>query len=206
MRGPADNRMDSLGNTVLSRLGALRAVAVALVVALPLSACISLFNKPEELISGAAPAPATVDPAAAARLISDYRRSHGLSPVTLNPQLMAIAAKHSRAMASADKMSHVLAGEGSFERRLSAGGYDAAIAAENVAAGHRNLDEAFAGWKASPGHNANMLKPGVTQMGIAVAYAQNSKYGNFWTLVLAEPDNRQAALGPDAGPVVTVPR
>lgn len=109
-------------------------------------------------------------------------------------------------MARADNMSHRVRGESSFPQRLSQGGYDAGIAVENVSAGHRNFDEALAGWKASPGHNANLLKPGVTQMGIAVSYTANGKYGNFWTLVMAAPDDRRASLGPNAGPLVAVPR
>jgi uncharacterized protein YkwD len=33
-----------------------------------------------------------------------------------------------------------------------------------------------------------MLLSGATRMGIATAYAPNSKYKVFWALVLAEPD------------------
>ena len=198
--------MDPMQATVSLPRRAFRAGMVCLLLALPLSGCISLFSKPEDLIHGAQAVPASVDPGTAAREISAYRQSHGLPAVTLDPKLMAIANSHSQAMARTGKMAHVVRGEGSFERRLTAGGYDAAIAAENVAAGHRNLDEALAGWKASPGHNANLLKPGVTQMGIAVAFSPNSKYGNFWTVVLATPDTRRAAYAPETGSVVAVPR
>jgi len=198
--------MDPMQATVSLPRRAFCAGMVCLLLGLPLSGCISLFSKPEELIHGAQAVPASVDPATAAREISAYRQSRGLSPVTLDSKLMAIASRHSQAMASANKMSHVVRGEGSFERRLTAAGYDAAVAAENVAAGHRNLDEALAGWKASPGHNANLLKPGVTQMGIAVAFSPSSRYGNFWTVVLATPDTRRAAYAPETGSVVAVPR
>ncbi|MCB1487748.1 MAG: CAP domain-containing protein, partial [Bauldia sp.] len=158
------------------------------------------------VIKGAGPAqPASVDAGSAAAEISSYRRARGLSAVSLDSELMGIAKSHSDAMARANKMSHVLWGEGSFQRRLSRGGYNAAIAVENVAAGHRTFAEAFAGWKASRGHNANLLKPGVTQMGIAVAFTPKSNYGNFWTLILAEPDNRQSTLGSEAGPRVAAP-
>ncbi|MCP4383503.1 MAG: CAP domain-containing protein [Hyphomicrobiales bacterium] len=162
---------------------------MVLALTIGLSACQSLFQ-PEELIAGGRTGPATVSPANAARIISDYRRSRGLSSVTVSSKLNAIAASHSRAMARANKMSHRVRGEASFPKRLAAGGYDAAIAGENVAAGHRNFNEAFAGWKASRGHRANMLKPGVTEMGIAVSYTQEGKFGNFWTLILAKPDSR----------------
>jgi uncharacterized protein YkwD len=146
--------------------------------------------------------PATVNPAAAAAMVSNYRQSKGLSRVTLDSRLMAIANRHAQAMARAGKVSHAVAGEPNFPRRLSAGGYNAAIAAENVAGGQRNLDEAFAGWRKSPGHNANLLKPGVTEMGIAVAHSAKSKYRDFWVLVLAAPDTRGVNAGPDAGPTI----
>ncbi len=196
-----------MDKTGLTRRSVLGVISVTLLPVLSLSACASFFDKPDELIKGAgAPTPATVDPGTAARAISAYRTSRGLSVVTIDSKLMGIARSHSQAMASADKMSHVLRGEGSFQQRLAKGGYDAAVAVENVAAGHRTFDEALNGWKASKGHNANLLKPGVTQMGIAVAYTPNGKYGNFWTLVMAAPDQRQAALAPNAGPLMAVPR
>jgi uncharacterized protein YkwD len=53
------------------------------------------------------------------------------------------------------------------------------------------LAEAFSGWRDSPPHRANMLKPGVTRMGIAAVYAPNSKYKVFWTLIMASPDDRE---------------
>ena len=187
--------MDSISVT---RREALRVVTLVIASGPSLSASAAFFRKRDKVIKGAGPAqPATVDPGAAAGEISSYRKGRGLSAVSLDPQLMDIASSHSAAMARANKMSHALWGEGSFQQRLSKGGYDAAIAVENVAAGHRTFAEAFAGWKASRGHNANLLKPGVTQMGIAVAYTPNSKYGNFWTLVLAAPDERRAAFGID---------
>jgi uncharacterized protein YkwD len=172
--------------------------------AVPLSACFG--------IGGALPSnvtyvphqtvdrPATVDPGAAAAMISDFRRKSGLGAVTVDPTLAAIAAKHARAMAAMDKLSHVLPGEVSFAARLSAGGYDAAYAAENVGAGYHNLDEAMAGWKASPPHRANMLNRNVDRIGIAVAYNKDSRFKDFWCLVLAKPDERKTAAGPSAGP------
>jgi uncharacterized protein YkwD len=133
-------------------------------------------------------------------MISQYRTSRGLSAVTVDGSLTAIAASQAQAMARARKMSHSLGG--SFPSRLSRGGYNALIAAENLAAGPRDLNEAMASWRGSKGHNANLLKPGVTQIGIAVAYAPDNKYGNFWALVLGAPDDGQTLKGPDAGPAV----
>ena len=76
------------------------------------------------------------------------------------------------------------------------GGYDAAVATENIGAGYHNLNEAFAGWRASSHHRANMLKKDVTKIGIAVAYNKSSKFKDFWSLVLARPDERPARWRP----------
>ena len=55
-------------------------------------------------------------------------------------------------------------------------------------AGYHTLAEAFSGWRDSPPHKANMLKSGVTKLGIAASYAPNTKYKVFWTLILASTD------------------
>jgi uncharacterized protein YkwD len=144
--------------------------------------------------------PATVDPATAAAMVSEFRRKSGLGAVTIDPTLAAIAAKHAKAMAAEDKLAHVLPGEVSFAARLSAGGYDAAYAAENVGAGYHTLDEAIAGWRASPPHRANMLNRNIDRIGIAVAYNKDSRFRDFWCLVLAKPDERKMAAEPVASP------
>src|SRR5437762_982198 len=73
-------------------------------------------------------------------------------------------------------------------RRLNASGYPATLAVENVSAGYHTLAEAFSGWRDSPPHRANMLKNGVTKLGIAASYAPNTKYKVFWTLILASSE------------------
>jgi len=90
-------------------------------------------------------------------------------------------------MAAVDQVGHSVKGAGSFEKRLAASGFDAGIAVENVGAGYRTLAEAFSGWRDSPSHNANMLKAGVTRLGIGTAYAPKSKYKVYWSLILAKP-------------------
>lgn len=149
----------------------------------------------------------TVDAGEAARLISQYRRSHRLSAVVVDPTLMGIAQNHSRRMAEANKMAHVLPGQGSFGQKLRAGGFDGGPAAENVAAGQDSLSEVLDSWRKSPGHNKNLLYPGVTMIGIAVAIAPGTRYEKFWTLVLAGPKPPGAAVfsGPNAGPFVGLP-
>lgn len=172
-----------------------------------LAACVSSLDSKTTVVAHD-DRPATVSPGAAAAMISEYRRGSGLSSVSVDGKLNAICAAHARRMASANKLAHVLPGEGSFAQRLGAGGYQAALAVENVGAGYNNLDEAFAGWKKSPSHRRNMLKSGVNRMGIAVAYAGDTRFKDWWCLILAQPDEQVAASrgGPTAGPLIAVPR
>jgi uncharacterized protein YkwD len=124
---------------------------------------------------------------AAISLISDYRRKNGLPPLVADPKLQAMAEEQARAMARQNKVTHDPGGR-NFTKRLKASGFDAQRAAENVGAGYHTMAEAFSGWRDSLSHNKNMLLPGATRVGIATAYAPNSKYKVFWALVLAEPD------------------
>jgi uncharacterized protein YkwD len=127
-----------------------------------------------------------VDAPTAASMISGYRRNNGLGAVNLDPKLMKMAREQAQAMASRNKFDHNAWRP--FEDRIHGSGYDARVAVENIGAGYHTLAEAFSGWRDSPPHRQNMLNGGVTQMGIATAYAPQSKYKVFWALVLAAPD------------------
>lgn len=136
-----------------------------------------------------ASASARVDAAAAASMISGYRKNNGLGAVTVDSRLMKMAAEQAQAMASRDRLDHDVGR--SFRQRISNSGYDAKSAYENIGAGYHTLAEAFSGWRGSSSHRANMLQSSVTQIGIAAAYSPRSKYKVFWALVLASPDDRR---------------
>jgi uncharacterized protein YkwD len=126
-----------------------------------------------------------LDPVASASMISQYRQNNGLGSVEVDPALMKLAEQQSQAMASHNKLDHDV--KAPLPKRLNALGYPATLAVENVSAGYHTLAEAFSGWRDSPPHRANMLKIGVTKLGIAASYAPNTKYKVFWTLILASP-------------------
>ena len=131
---------------------------------------------------------ARLDPVAAASMISQYRQNNGLGSVEVDPALIKLAEQQSQAMASQNKLDHDV--KAPLPRRLNASGYPATLAVENVSAGYHTLAEAFSGWRDSPPHKANMLKNGVTKLGIAASYAPNTKYKVFWTLILASTETR----------------
>lgn len=141
--------------------------------------------QPAFYVSMASPG-AQLDANVAASMISGYRVNNGLSAVAVDPQLSRAAQLQAEAMAKRNKIDHDVAGQ--LSKRVKSSGFDAAVAVENISAGYHTLAEAFSGWRDSPPHRANMLKSGVTRMGIAAVYAPGSKYKVFWALILAAPD------------------
>src|ERR1700748_2683704 len=133
-------------------------IAAAIFVTLLLAGCAAQKPIPEQpamYINMAEPG-AKLDAATAASMISQYRQNNGLGAVAVDPALMAVG-----------------------------GSQSASLAVENISAGYHTMAEAFSGWRDSPPHRENMLKNGVTKMGIAASYAPNTKDKVFWTLILA---------------------
>jgi uncharacterized protein YkwD len=115
-----------------------------------------------------------------ASAISQYRQAHGLPAVRTDGQLTAVAQRQAQAMAASGVMDHSVAG--SFASRIA--GVNTSSAAENIAAGTKSWAETFRIWKGSSGHNANLLLPGATRVGVAVAYGQ-TRNKPFWAMVIA---------------------
>jgi uncharacterized protein YkwD len=178
----------------------------ALIPAVLLGACtLGPQTVGSSLVGSPAATPGSVNATEAAALITNYRASRGLPAVSVDRRLMHIAADHAGRMAASRRMAHVLPGEGSFQRRLAAGGFDASLAAENIGAGYDSLAEAMNGWRNSPDHDKNLLLPGVSRIGIAVVLAADGKYRTYWSLVLAEPYvPPSGGGGPTAGPPTAV--
>lgn len=122
----------------------------------------------------------TRDAATAALAISRYRAEHGLNPVSADTALNGAAEYQARAVAEAGTLSH-----GAFASRMDSfriGGYSA----ENLSAGSESVDGAIRRWKASPGHNENLLMPQARRIGLARADSPGQGYGHYWALVLAQ--------------------
>ncbi len=124
-------------------------------------------------------ADAQVDAAMARDMIGAYRGNNGLGRLALDADLQAAAQAEADAMAAADKPS---SGD-AFKARLAASGF--AAPAANLSAGYHTLAEAFSGWRESPQHNRVLLDPKATRIGIATAYAPNSKYKVYWVMAVA---------------------
>lgn len=143
-----------------------------------------------------------VDAAAAASMISGYRKNNGLGPVAVDPALTRLAEQQAYAMARSNKLDHNAGGP--FALRMKASGYSYKAAAENIGVGYYTLAEAFSGWRDSPPHRANMLLRDAKRIGIAAVYRADTKYKVFWSLILAAPpDERTVTLGGSMVPYLT---
>jgi uncharacterized protein YkwD len=83
--------------------------------------------------------------------------------------LSALAREHSAAMARAQRLSH-----DDFERRFRRSGY--AMCVENVGWNYGTPAAQMKAWRASPGHDRNLLDARVTHGGVGVA-------GDYITLI-----------------------
>ena len=122
----------------------------------------------------------TRDAAQAAALITAYRQAHGLGPVAADRQLNEAAEFQARAVAEAGKLSH-----GAFASRMVSfkiPGYSA----ENLSAGSDSVAGALARWKASAGHNDNLLMREARRIGLARADSPGQGYRHYWALVMAQ--------------------
>jgi len=93
--------------------------------------------------------------------INRYRASHALPPLALDARIADLAREHSAAMAAAGQMNH-----DGFPSRVQRSGE--AMCVENVGWNYRSPDAQFEGWKASPGHDRNMLDRRVERVGIGI--------------------------------------
>jgi len=105
-------------------------------------------------------------------LVNQERLTNGaLPPLKRNDLLDAAAEGHSFNMGNRNFFSHCdLDTLSSVTGRLAAAGYLGTSAAENIAAGYSTPAAVMAGWMASSGHRANILRTTVYELGIGYAY------------------------------------
>lgn len=103
--------------------------------------------------------------------INAARLQRGLNALAVEAHLGALAQAHARDMALRDYFAHDTPDGLTPWQRLSAiGAPYYATAAENAAKGQETAAEVVSGWLGSEKHRENMLKPGLTHMGIGVYF------------------------------------
>jgi uncharacterized protein YkwD len=120
-------------------------------------------------------------------LINAERTNAGLPALIQQGQLGSAAQLHSEDMACNNFFSHTGLDGSSSADRAHRQGYSSGFVGENIAAGYSSPAEVVTGWMNSPGHKANILDAGYTEIGIGYAFGGNSDYGSYWTAVFAGP-------------------
>ncbi|MGW0865851.1 CAP domain-containing protein [Streptomyces sp. NPDC002611] len=117
--------------------------------------------------------------AAVTDLTNRERARAGLPPLAVDPLLTTAAQSHSADMVARAFYSHTGPdGSQPWDRAAAAGSTRRSIG-ENIACGQRSPAEVVEGWMNSPGHRANILKPGFTHIG--VGFAGGGRAGTYWT-------------------------
>ncbi|MCC6313311.1 MAG: SH3 domain-containing protein [Thermomicrobiales bacterium] len=116
-------------------------------------------------------------------LLNAYRAQNGLGPLALSQTLSAASEFHSTDMAAEGYFDHTMPDGTTVEQNLLNFGYEDATYGENIVAGTETADSALQTWQGSAAHNANMLRPAFTAIGIGRAYDPASPYGWYWTTI-----------------------
>lgn len=135
------------------------------------------------------------------RIINSYRADNGAHPLSISPILTAAAAWMAEDLATHSYFSHTDSlGRSPYQRAVDCG-YGTG-AGENLAAGTSwsSASAAFAAWRASPGHNANMLGAFYREIGIARYYRDGSPYGWYWVTTFGTGSQQQPTPAPTPTP------
>jgi uncharacterized protein YkwD len=129
-------------------------------------------------------------------LINQYRQQNGINALTIDTSLQNAAEWMTTDMGVNNYFSHTDSlGRDPFVR-MNAFGYDYNTwKGENIAAGTSSAQVAFDLWKGSASHNANMLNPNYTVMGIARDDTPGSDYGWYWYAVARTIPRAQQRCG-----------
>ncbi len=119
--------------------------------------------------------------------LNTYRRQNGLNDLYLSEKLNEASLVHAQDLADHDTISHTGSDGSTHGDRVQRQGYYFTLAGENVATGQKSWEKVFQAWKDSPGHNANLLREGVSDFGIAMVYDPKSKKQTFWAMLVAMP-------------------
>lgn len=112
-------------------------------------------------------------------LTNAERAAAGLPPLSHDRPLTNAAQAHSADMVARAFYSHTSPDGSEPWHRAAAAGSTRRSIGENIACGQRSAAEVVRGWMNSPGHRANILKPGFTHMG--VGFAGGGAAGTYWT-------------------------
>lgn len=106
-------------------------------------------------------------------------------PLAWNRALAEAAEQHSVDMAVRRYFDHSGPDGKLVSQRVAAQGYNWRTVGENLAGGDASVASVISGWLKSPEHCQNMMSPAYAEVGVACVRQAGSKWGNYWTMVLA---------------------
>lgn len=126
-------------------------------------------------------------------LVNAERRGAGLSPLTVNAELAAVARRFSQEMMRRGVVAHTLEGAGNVEDRVRGAGIAFVEVAENLARSG-DVEDAHRGLMNSPGHRANILHPRVEEIGVGIMKQNDDLFITQLFLRAPPPFVREEAL------------
>ena len=98
-----------------------------------------------------------------------------------------VAMGHNRDMGDHNFFSHTGSDGLRPADRVTNAGYNWSAVGENIAAGQRSISAVMTVWLDSPGHCANIMNPGYSEIGAASYTVTGSDYPVYWTQNFAKP-------------------
>jgi uncharacterized protein YkwD len=124
-------------------------------------------------------------------LINSQRAANGLPALVVNAQLTAAAQGHAADMACNSFLSHIGSDGSSVKDRVTAAGYSASIALEDIYAQPPQFggDPAAAvqWWMSDLIHRSALLNEKVVEIGVGYAYYADSQLDGYWSVIFAAP-------------------
>jgi uncharacterized protein YkwD len=142
-------------------------------------------------------------------LINEYRSQNGLPELLLSDTVSVSSARYAHDMAKYDAYrvpaAHITGPSDYYPEgadltvRMNAEGYFASRYGENIAAGQGSAGEVFGDWRNSPSHNAMMLSPDMSAVGIGLVENPQTSYGEFWVTGFGSDTDETSRPVPEAG-------
>lgn len=118
--------------------------------------------------------------------INDERARFGLDPLVPNDALAEQANIHACDMIHYNFFDHNNPVTGTTpSTRVAAAGFAGNSVGENIGAGEQSPAQVMADWVNSPQHEANIISPAFTDIGVGVR--QGGLHGIYWTVIFAGP-------------------
>ncbi|MCA0354321.1 MAG: protein kinase [Chloroflexi bacterium] len=133
------------------------------------------------------PTPLAPEISQLADLINQFRSQNGVAPLTLQPQVLAVAQAHSSDMSTNNYFSNSNQAGQTIGDLLRQANYIASFWNVHISAGHSTPLAAFNALINDPALQAELLNPNISEFGIGHAQNAQATYGHYWTIVYSQP-------------------